>query len=214
MTSDAAHPEARIAVFAKAPVPGEVKTRLAAAIGAERAATLHAGLVRRALSTAIGARVGRVALWCAPDASHPFFARCAQEFGVDLEAQEGADLGERMRGAFGAAFAAGKKLVIIGSDCPALGAHDLREAVEALRTEDAVLAPADDGGYALIGLARPLPTLFDGIAWGDADVMERTRAKLAAASARWTELRTLWDVDRPEDFARLQREGLLPELLA
>ena len=93
MTSSAPRPEAvRIAVFAKAPVPGAVKTRLSL-LGPEGAAGLHAGLVRHALSTAVQARLGEVELWCAPDETHPFFARCASEFGATLRRQEGADLG-------------------------------------------------------------------------------------------------------------------------
>ena len=213
MTSNARRPEAtRIAVFAKAPVAGEVKTRLAAILGPEGAAGLHAGLVRHAISTAVQSRVGAVELWCAPDESHPFFERCAREFGVALRRQQGVDLGERMRRAVDAALASGEAIVVIGSDCPALAVADLRDAAEALRTHDAVIAPAEDGGYVLIGLSASVPGLFDGIAWGGSAVMAATRARLAGA--RWKELGTRWDVDRPEDYARLAREGLLQEVLS
>ena len=204
----------RIAVFAKAPVAGAVKTRLAALLGPEGAAGLHAGLVRHALSTAVQSRVGAVELWCAPDERHPFFERCAEEFGVTLRRQEGADLGERMRRAFDAALGSGSALLIIGSDCPALGAAKLRSAAEALRSHDAVIAPAEDGGYVLVGLSKPAPMLFDGIAWGGSAVMGQTRAKLAQGGVGWKELATFWDVDRPEDYARLQREGMLREVLS
>jgi len=213
MTSNARRPEAtRIAVFAKAPVAGEVKTRLAAILGPEGAAGLHAGLVRHAISTAVQSRVGAVELWCAPDESHPFFERCAREFGVALRRQQGVDLGERMRRAVDAALASGEAIVVIGSDCPALAVADLRDAAEALRTHDAVIAPAEDGGYVLIGLSASVPGLFDGIAWGGSAVMAATRARLADAT--WKELATRWDVDRPEDYARLAREGLLQEVLS
>lgn len=215
MTSSAPRPEAvRIAVFAKAPVPGAVKTRLAGVLGAEGAAGLHAGLVRHALATAAGARLGEVELWCAPDEHHPFFARCAAEFGARLMPQAGPDLGERMRGAFEAALASGAALILIGSDCPALGAAHLREAAAALRDHDAVIAPAEDGGYVLLGLSRAAPQLFDGVAWGTSAVMGQTRARIAASAIRCRELATLWDVDRPEDYARLQSEGLLQEVLS
>ena len=193
----------RVAIFAKAPVAGEVKTRLIPLLGAEGAARLHAALVRRALATAVQARIGAVELWCAPDASHPFFAQCAAEFGASLHRQEGADLGARMAHAFEHAFAGGRSLVLIGSDCPALQPPDLRAAAKALADHDAVLAPAEDGGYVLVGLARRL-AIFEDIAWGGADVMARTQARLDAAGARWRQLPTLWDVDRPEDYARLQ----------
>jgi rSAM/selenodomain-associated transferase 1 len=209
-----APPEAAIAVFAKAPVAGAVKTRLAAILGADAAASLHAGLVRHALSTATDARIGPVTLWCLPDTSDPFFARCAREFGVSLAMQQGADLGERMAHAFECAAREGAPLLVIGADCPALTAEHLRAAARALAGHDAVLVPAEDGGYVLVGLARPLREMFEGVAWGSAAVMGQTRERLAAAGASWKELAPLWDVDRPEDYARLQREGLLAEVLS
>lgn len=215
MTSSAPRPEStRIAVFAKAPVPGTVKTRLFALLGADGAAGLHAGLVRHALSTAVQARVGAVELWCAPNDRHPFFERCAREFGATLRIQRGADLGERMSRAFDAALEDGAALVLIGSDCPAITVDDLRAAARALSSNDAVLVPAEDGGYVLVGLSTALPAMFERIAWGGAAVMSETRARLAAAGARWQELAESWDVDRPEDYARLQREGLLREVLS
>src|SRR5712692_10569161 len=197
----------RVAVFARAPVAGAVKTRLAGALGEEGAAELHARLVRQALATAIAAGVGPVELWCAPDTAHPFFAACAMELGVSLHAQRGDDLGARMHGAFEHAAGSGDALVVIGADCPALTARDLCDAALALRACDAVFAPAEDGGYVLVGLARPVAGLFEDIAWGGADVMAQTRARLAASGLAWKELATLWDVDRPEDVARLERAG-------
>ena len=97
-------------------------------------------------------------------------------------------------------------VVLIGSDCPALTPADLRAAARALKAgADAVLSPAEDGGYALIGLRRVTRRLFDGIAWGRPTVLERTRARLRRIGWRWKELRTVWDVDRPEDVARLRK---------
>jgi uncharacterized protein len=214
MTSSAPPPDAAIAVFAKAPVAGAVKTRLAEVLGADAAASLHAGLVRHALSTAVRARAGTVSLWCAPDIAHPFFARCAEEFGARLEPQHGDDLGARMRHAFEPAWRDGVRLLVIGADCPAITAAHLHAAVQALREKDAVFVPAEDGGYVLVGLARPLAGVFEDVPWGTAAVMTRTRERLRAAGASWTELAPLWDVDRPDDYARLQREGLLAEVLS
>lgn len=191
---------------------GQVKTRLAALLGEQGAAQLHENLVRRALSTAMLAGVGRVELWCAPDETHGFFGACATEIGIRLQRQRGADLGARMAHAFEAAFAAGRQLILIGSDCPALAAGDIERAAIALASHDAVVAPAEDGGYVLIGLSRRVPGVFEGIAWSTASVMAATRERLRAAGARWHELPALWDVDRPEDYARLQREGLMQEV--
>ena len=199
-------------MFAKAPVPGSVKTRLAGLLGAEGAAGLHAGLVRHALATAIASGAGEVELWCTPDDKHEFFARCAADFGARLRVQSGADLGSRMAAAFDDAFARGRALVLIGSDCPALRPADLAAAAAALSDHEVAIAPAEDGGYVLVAMASPVPAIFAGVAWGTAAVMRQTRERLAAAGVRWKELATSWDVDRPEDYARLQREGLLQEV--
>jgi rSAM/selenodomain-associated transferase 1 len=214
MTSSTRPPELRVAVFARAPVAGEVKTRLVPLLGADGAARLHAALVRRALATACEARVGAVELWCAPDERHPFFEVCARQYGATLHRQQGADLGERMQHAFELSLAARRALLLIGSDCPALAPADLLAAAAALASHDAVIAPAEDGGYVLVGLARAMPAIFRDIAWGGPGVMAETRARLDAANARWTAMRTLWDVDRPEDVARLQGAGLAAELVS
>ena len=203
-----------MAVFAKAPVPGQVKTRLAGVLGADAAAGLHAGLVRHALATAVASGLGGVELWCAPDERHDFFERCAADFGASLHAQRGADLGARMRAAFDEAFARGEALVLIGADCPALKPGDLRAAASALGAHDVAIVPAEDGGYVLLAMARAVPQVFEGVAWGSASVIGETRSRLAAAGVAWLELPALWDVDRPEDYERLQREGLLQEVLS
>ena len=200
----------QVAVFARAPVAGEVKSRLVPLLGAADAAELHATLVRLALATARGADVGPVSLWCTPDTGHPFFAACAGKYGVTLHEQRGGHLGERMARAFERLLPAGPVL-LVGSDCPALRPDDLRAAAGSLATHDAVIQPAEDGGYVLVGLTRPAPALFEGIRWGGPEVMRDTRARLRAAAISWRELPVRWDVDRPEDYRRLVASGLLAE---
>ena len=194
-------------VFAKAPTPGRVKTRLVPALGEEGAAQLQRQLIEGALRTALAAELGPVELWCAPETSDAFFAHCAKQHGVSLHGQGEGDLGMRMARALEHALAQDPRALLIGSDCPALTAQYLREAAAALAGgNDAVLIPAEDGGYVLIGLARgPSPQLFDGMVWGAATVMQETRARLARLNWRWCELATLWDVDRPQDLQRLQQ---------
>ncbi len=97
-------------------------------------------------------------------------------------------------------------VVLIGTDCPVLRVADLRAAARALQGgADAVLSPAEDGGYALIGLRRVSPWLFSGLEWGSGSVLRETRTRLRELGWRWRELRTVWDVDRPEDYVRLGR---------
>jgi len=194
-------------VFAKAPTPGRVKSRLVPALGEQAAAALHRQLAERTLCTALAAGPGQVELWCAPTTDDAFFAACANRHGVGLRAQGEGDLGVRMARALDYALAEGSPALLIGSDCPALTPAYLREAAAALLGgNDAVIGPAEDGGYVLIGLARgPAAPLFEEISWGSTAVMQQTRARLSGLNWRWRELATLWDVDRPEDLSRLAR---------
>lgn len=174
-----------VLVFAREPRAGRVKTRLIPLLGPAGAARLHTRLVRRALATARAARLGRVERW-------------------GLRRQRGADLGARMLHAFRQGLRRAERVILIGADCPVLAARDLRRAARWLAGgADAVFAPAEDGGYALIALRRVSPRLFEDIPWGGAQVMAQTRARLAALGWRWRELATVWDVDRPEDVRRL-----------
>jgi len=101
-------------------------------------------------------------------------------------------------------------VLLIGSDCPALSARHLRRAERILRDgADAVFAPCEDGGYALVGLRRLDRRIFDDIAWGRETVMAETRKRLSALGWEWRELDMLWDVDRPGDYQRLVASGLL-----
>jgi rSAM/selenodomain-associated transferase 1 len=202
--------ETAVIIFARAPRPGAVKTRLIPLLGAERAAALHARLVKRALETARGAAFRRIELHGTPDINDPFFRFCAGHFAVALAAQADGDLGARMLAAFASVLATHPRALLLGSDCPALSARHLRQADRALREgSDAVFVPCEDGGYALFGLQRPEARLFDGIAWGGENVMADTRTRLTGLGWRWRELDTLWDVDRPEDYQRLLTSGLL-----
>ena len=194
-----------IAIMARAPTAGVVKTRLIPRLGAEGAAALHTRLVRHAVATAVAARLGKVTLWCTPDRHDPFFSACAADFGVALRTQPPGDLGERML----ATFWSRSPQLLIGADCPALAPEHLREAAEVLELRDAVFLPAEDGGYVLIGLRRPIYELFTKMEWGGGTVMDETRRRLVECSLSWSEPTVLWDVDRPEDYERLVREGLV-----
>jgi rSAM/selenodomain-associated transferase 1 len=204
MTASAAETGCRLIVFARAPTPGETKTRLIPALGKAGAAALHRRLVMHSLDAAASAGFGPVELWCAPDTSDSFFRECQRRLGVSLYPQGEGDLGARMQRAFESALARARRAILVGSDIPALTAHYLRDADQALvRGDEVVIGPAEDGGYALIGLLRCDPELFRGIPWGGPEVLAETRRRIAALSWRLSELPALWDVDRPEDLERL-----------
>ena len=201
-----ARAETALIVFARAPIPGRVKTRLVPLLGAQGAARLHARLVEKTLRTARASGFERIDLYCSPGIDGDFFRKMQKKFDVRLRPQGRGNLGERMYRALRRNAGA----VLIGSDCPSLKPADLRAAARALRAgDDAVLSPAEDGGYALIGIRRSARGLFTGIEWGSAQVLAQTRRRLRRLRWQWTELRTLWDVDRPGDVARLRKSRLL-----
>ena len=192
----------RVAVMARAPVPGETKRRLIPAIGAERAAALHRAMIRRAVATALESGVGPVELWCTPGTDHDVFRSLRDRAQVELHVQVGTDLGERMHAAIAASPGA---TAVIGTDCPFLEPDDLVLTAGALRRGDAdvVIGPAFDGGYVLIGVDRPRPELFARVDWGTDSVLAQTRERAWAARLRLLELAARRDVDRPEDLEAL-----------
>jgi rSAM/selenodomain-associated transferase 2/rSAM/selenodomain-associated transferase 1 len=174
-------------IFAKDPRPGTVKTRLARSIGDDAAARIYVELALRCFAAAHEARrrgaFSRVELWCAPAPLSPICIDWAQRFGFAVHAQQGNDLGSRLRHATTSALARGERVLVIGTDCPLLDADALADAGAALQSNDAVLVPAEDGGYVALGLARPVDA-FSGIAWSSADVAAATRRRLVAAGLR------------------------------
>jgi rSAM/selenodomain-associated transferase 1 len=202
-----------IAVFAKAPEPGQAKTRLIPRLGADGAARLHSRLVHHMVQTALASDVGPTELWCAPSASHPFFQTLASGPTLKLQNQIGGDLGQRMADAFRLMLGRAGSAILTGTDCPACSARDLTEAREALACGcDAVLGPVEDGGYHLLALRSPEPRLFAGVSWGTDRVLVQTRLRLSALGWRWHELPTRWDIDRPDDFDRLLADPALAPL--
>ncbi|MFO0574564.1 MAG: TIGR04282 family arsenosugar biosynthesis glycosyltransferase [Polyangia bacterium] len=204
-----------LVVFAKAPVPGAVKTRLIGAarpgLRADEAAALHAAFVRDVCGRGAAAGFGRRRLYVAGELAHPLLVEVAAAAGFELRPQAGADLGARMHAALAAELDSGAAAVLlVGTDSPTLPLGYLRQAAVWLGGEppaDAVLGPALDGGYYLIGVRRALPSLFaPGIAWGTEQVLPETLRRLCALGHQGLAVRLLppfYDVDTPSDLARL-----------
>ena len=199
------HLPVSIAILSRAPVPGQTKTRLIPALGAEGAADLHRRFLHATVRTALQANLGPITLWCTPDTSHPEFTACAALGPLTLRQQAEGNLGQRMLATIDT------PTLIIGTDCPALTQTHLQQAANALNENDAVLIPAEDGGYVLIGLRQPEPAIFTDITWGTAQVLASTRQRLRDIGYSWRELPTLWDVDEPADLTRLHHMELLKQ---
>jgi rSAM/selenodomain-associated transferase 1 len=192
-------PAERLIVFVKRPRPGEVKTRLASEIGAADAAVLYQAMAEHVLRATAPRDGGyeRVVEYSPADAGDDIqrwlpAERCAP--------QAAGDLGRRMAQAFASAFAEGMpRVVLIGTDAPALAREHVEQAFDALRDADLVLGPAPDGGYCLVGLAALRPELFEGIAWSTPTVCAATLERARAAGLRHRLLSPLRDVDTLAD---------------
>ena len=199
----------RVIVFARAPARGLVKTRLARDVGDDRALALY-----RWCGAVVMAQL-RDPRWLRWVAFTPADGRAATEAWLGPAdrylAQPDGDLGARLAAATAAAFADGDgPVLLVGADCPALTAGRVAEAAAALATHDAVLGPAYDGGYYLLGLARPL-AVFEGVPWSTAAVADETRERLRAAGATWRELPTERDIDEVGDLVALADRADAPE---
>jgi rSAM/selenodomain-associated transferase 1 len=183
----------RIVLFTRFPEPGRAKTRLIPALGEQGAADLHRRLTERTLEQvrAAGLRYEVRSTGRDPAAFATWLGNAPV---VD---QGDGDLGERLKRA-----AAPYPTILIGADAPDLTAKHLQDAAAKLKYHDAVLGPAEDGGYWLLGLARPCDLLFADIAWGTDQVLPTTLARLHAAGADVAMLPMLADLDRPEDLDR------------
>jgi rSAM/selenodomain-associated transferase 1 len=159
------YPDCAILVFSKAPVVGQVNTRLVPYITAEQAASLHEELTHNRLRMCTTADLCDVQLWCSPDTRHPFFFDCRQRYGVQLHTQNGNDLGERMSAALQTMLGRYKKIIIIGTDAPALDIDTIDAVVNQLEHSDIVLVPAEDGGYVLLGASKHHQDLLVDVPW-------------------------------------------------
>ncbi|MFW5426836.1 MAG: TIGR04282 family arsenosugar biosynthesis glycosyltransferase [Methylophagaceae bacterium] len=195
------YPDTAILVFCKAPVAGQVKTRLMPELTDRQAAEIHIELTNGILSLLSKSQLSPIQLWCSPDTSHPFFEQCAIKYGVSLHLQQGNDLGERMNHAIHTALEISSTVLLIGCDCPTFESNDFEFAITALQAEnEVVIAPAKDGGYVMIGMTQAKPQLFLNMTWGHEQVLNNTRQRLAELGLKYIETRQHWDVDTVTDL--------------
>ncbi|MDX1734055.1 MAG: TIGR04282 family arsenosugar biosynthesis glycosyltransferase [Halioglobus sp.] len=196
--------------FAREPVPGRVKTRMLEALSAQRACDLHCELVLWTCRQLLLAGAGEVELCVAGDGGHALFAQCRDLGAARVTRQRGADLGQRMAHALAAALQRSERVILVGSDCPAISPAYLHRAVRALDDGEVVIGPATDGGFVLLG-ARSLPGgIFEGVQWGTAQVYAATVANLRRSATAFVALPPLPDIDRPEDLVHWETLRELP----
>ena len=196
-----------LAQMARSPSPGTVKTSLIPHLSPQQAADLHGALLLHTCSTLLQSSLGDVHLWVAGDENVPVFERC-REMGVSTVLQQsGPDLGARMSEVCVQSLARANSVILVGSDAPGIDTRYLSDAVGKLRDVDAVIGPAEDGGYVLLGLKRHHLELFGGVDWGTSQVLAQTVQRLEDLKWSWDLLPSLPDIDRPEDLR------FLPEAL-
>jgi rSAM/selenodomain-associated transferase 1 len=196
----------RIVIFAKVPLPGQVKTRLIPRLGSHGAARLAQRMLAATLAEARAARLETPELCGTPDPTLPEWKPFLPDSGLRYSDQGAGDLGERLTRAARRVVEGGEAVLLIGSDCPALDHAKLRLAAEALLAHDAVIHRTLDGGYALLGLRRFHPSLFKGIEWSGPRVAEDTIVRIETLGWSVSILETLQDIDVPDD---LESAGML-----
>ncbi len=199
---------ARLVVFAKQAIPGQVKTRLIPALGEGGATSLHRAMVERVAAILSQAQLAPWRFAVAGEAEDPLFAGK----GADLPplVQHGNDLGERMANAVEESFAGQDgeggvdAVLLLGADCPAIDSGVIETALaELARGTEVVFVPAEDGGYVLLGLRRPMPCLFHEMPWGTSAILRMSVERLEESKVKYRCLDVLWDVDVPADLDRL-----------
>lgn len=200
-----------LALFAKAAIPGRVKTRLMRRYSAEQAAAIHSACVRDSWERLSAHFPGRVWLFCDQKWTdwHEFAG--PERFRL----QRGRDLGERMRFCFEDMQAEGAgRMAILGSDSPTLPLDLVDQALAALAEDvDASLIPTEDGGYCLIGCRRPNQRMFEGVRWSTASTLNETEESLQRAGYHAHSVGMWWDLDEPEDVDRLRLDPNLGDNL-
>ena len=195
-----------LVIMAKAPLTGFAKTRLIPALGEKGAALLAERLLRHTVEACLNTQYFSYIEICAtPDRHHTVFKSISALHGsrISFHEQIEGDLGQRMHHTYERLLQTHSDVVLIGTDAPALTAKTLDQATQVLKQNDAVLVPANDGGYALIGLRRLLPTLFTDVAWSTDAVMHTTRTRLRQAGLSWHEFDSVFDIDEPDDLKHL-----------
>ena len=196
-------PAGKILVFAREPVAGHVKTRLARSIGDQAAVQFHQEIVTKTVDMAANSGLAELELHVSGNMEHPFFRFLADQYSMRICLQEGNDLGEKMFYALKKALDHASYCILIGTDCPVMTADYLKQAFHILeKGMDAVIGPAEDGGYVLIGASRIDISWFNNIDWGSQHVLAQSRQRLTANNARYEELQQLCDVDHIDDLHR------------
>ncbi len=198
---DREYPDSCIAMFARAPIKGQVKTRLIPALGDQGALDMHVKLMNRQIDVLNSFGLCSIQLWVDQARDHSAFLH----FEGEIKLQKGLSLGDKMFHAAKEVLQESSQVVIIGSDCPGIDKDYLKLALQELdnSSNDVVLGPAVDGGYVLIAMKSPYQQIFQDIDWGSAHVLQQTVDQLKHCGLGFSMLPALRDIDTAEDLESL-----------
>lgn len=203
------YPDTTIVVFCKAPIAGQVKTRLLSHLSAQQAVDIHIELSQQTLLLVSQAQLCPIQLWCSPDSSHAFFHQCLDDYPLSLHEQQGSDLGEKMHHAISSVLKRSSKVLLIGSDCPSLRVDDFEFAINQLQSANTVVvAPVEDGGYVMVAMTKPYPQLFLNKTWSHNNVLTDLQHSIEQSGLTMIKTKQQWDVDTFDDLQRYRQSSL------
>ena len=200
--------EKKLIIFSKAPIAGQVKTRLIPTLGIDKATQLHRHMLEQTVAMASGLEGINCELHCSPDINDDFFTYLSKTYQLDLLPQQGAQLGDKMAHAMETALNTSRQCIIIGTDCPMINESYIYTAFQQLDNSDVVLGPALDGGYVLIGGKVFDYQLFNDVTWSTSEVLNQTLKNINHLQLKYHKLDTLSDVDTHEDLKQLSTQYL------
>jgi len=194
----------QLVVFAKSPLTGHCKTRLIPLLGDIRACEFYKSLLANCFDTISEFSNVDISIHIHPDTENPYLSQLRKKYGYEYLSQQGDNLGERMFFSIQQSLKKHSQVVLIGSDCPAIDKDYIDTAFKQLKTHDIVFGPATDGGYVLIGAKKIDECIFRDIQWSTDQVLEQSLKQSASAGYTISLLKTLRDIDTPDDYLHYQ----------
>jgi len=203
------YPHIRLIMMARAPVVGQVKTRLAKSIGAQRAAGIYRNMAQAQIRKLLAANICPLELHVCPTVQHPFFIAMRCSGVVRVERQMGDNLGSRMLHALRSGLQRADAVILIGADVPGISIKQIEQVCMLLSDhKELIIMPADDGGYGLLGMSKVDAGLFRGVHWGTGRVCKQTVKRARQLGIRYRLFSSCYDIDYPRDLSRLRQLGV------
>jgi len=187
-------------LFAKAPVPGNVKTRLQPRLGSEGCAALAVQMLYQSIKKIANHWPGKFVLCVTPDQENPHFMSLSDHYRCEVIRQSGSNLGDRILGALGHGIAESGAAVVMGCDVPQITGRVIADAWEHMQQGENIVGPTFDGGFYLLGLHALRQEIFEGIEWGEDTVMDQLQRQTEQIGVSIRRLAILRDIDRWEDL--------------